>query len=296
MAAMVSARWVLALVPFALLVACGGESFRTEDDETGGTGGSVAGSSGTSHQGGSAGTSDGGSGPGTGGTGVAGSGVGGTGVAGTGAGGAGVAGTGFGGDAGTGNCLAFPTCPAGEVQVPGPDYCTPGEPCRPVALCGYQIWCTVPPSQCDAYPSCDPGDTTLTSPCPPEYSCYERSLCGSTVWCVKAECNPDTEYNRQYLFKTCESIDWDGCTLPNTTMFENECGCGCEQDETCPPHLGCYVKSSATPTPSPGGDDAPAQGGTGSGSGAAPAPPPPVECDPAELARCPFSAYDIIPY
>jgi hypothetical protein len=37
--------------------------------------------------------------------------------------------------------------------------------------------------QCNAYPQCDAGDTSLSAACPPSITCYTRSLCGNTIIC-----------------------------------------------------------------------------------------------------------------
>jgi hypothetical protein len=130
-------------------------------------------------------------------------------------------------------------------------------------------------------PVCDPGDTELSGPCPPDVSCYSRTVCKLSIWCLD-RCNPDTEPNRKYLLKECGPGDMWSCSPPITTSFANECGCGCEQDSTCPPAFYCL----RTPTPVP--QDAapePELPNPGGGSGAAPIP----FCDEAELARCPYS-------
>ncbi|HEY3498446.1 MAG TPA: hypothetical protein VGK73_27320 [Polyangiaceae bacterium] len=284
---MTPARLLAALVPLVVLAACGGESFRDVDDDDGGEGGSSAGRGGGSKGGsGNRGGSDPG---GSGGTGTGGTGTGGTGTAGT----AGTGTAGSAGSAGSGQCLAFPTCLPGERQVPDPSYCLPGEPCIERSICGFTIWCTSP-VQCTAVPVCDEGDTPLMGPCPPDASCYERTVCGSTLWCLDLTCDPETEYNRQYLFSSCNVADWPGCTLPNTTVFENECGCGCEQDPLCPQHLGCYVAGGPLPADSAPAEAPanPAPGSAGAGPGMA---PPPIEpCDPELVARCPFSEYYVM--
>jgi hypothetical protein len=161
--------------------------------------------------------------------------------------------------------------------VDGPEYCNAGAPCQPVSLCGATIWCTGE-AACDAIPFCDAGDTQLMGPCPPDVSCYTRSVCGTTIWCLD-QCNPDTDYNREYLLKECGPGDQWSCPLPNTTSFVSDCGCGCEQDPSCPPTFYCQrllPAEKAAPEPELPDPGAP---------GAAPLP----ICDEAELARCPYS-------
>ncbi|HEY3496706.1 MAG TPA: hypothetical protein VGK73_18530 [Polyangiaceae bacterium] len=281
-------RLGLVLVPFFVFTACGGQSLSDSgDDDDAGTGGTDAGRGGSGRGGGSGSTGKGA----TGGTGQAGDGAGGTGRAGTGAGGTGRAGTGAGGTAqagtgqgGDGCCLAFPVCPDGERQVGSVDECTPGASCHEVTVCCSTIVCTGEIAQCDAYPVCDAGDTQVSGACPAGGSCYTRSLCGTTITCLDSACDPATEYNREYLFEpeACLLADYV-CTTPNTKPFMNDCGCGCEQDSTCPAHLGCYYLEGATDAPPPNERAAPATGGTGSGVVAV--------CNPEDVARCPYSEH-----
>jgi hypothetical protein len=300
-AVMISIRLFVATLPLALLVSCGGESFRGDEEEQGGDGGTMGGRAG---QGGGAGT-------GQGGTGAAGSGSGGSSLAGTGFGGnsagfggTGFAGTGFGGNSyggsfagagagGTGGfagtCTAYPFCQAHEYAVTDPAYCEVGGGCRQVSLCGATIWCTTP-TICNGYPSCDEGDFQLSGACPPGGSCYERTSCGLTITCLVAECYPPAEYNRVYYSEEgCNTLD-EPCTLPNTNQFENACGCGCEQDPSCPQHLYCVHPNP----PQPEAREAPADSAQDPAEprppdGAAPLP----YCDLALLERCPFSEFYI---
>lgn len=287
---MTSRTAILTLV-FASVAACGGQSHVTGDEESGGEGG-------TSGRGGSSatgGTSRGGTG--TGGTGaVGGSGVGGSGAVGgstggTGAVGGSTGGTGavdpVGGSSGTGAsggfagslvcCTAAPTCGPNEYEIRDPSACPPGSMCHAVSVCCSTIWCATRVDQCDAIPTCDVGDTTLDGPCPPDVACYSRTLCDSTVWCID-RCNPETEHHRSYVGKNpeqCQVIDFS-CGGA-TSHFQNECGCGCEQDADCPDVFFCQP---------------PAQDTRGLPAGAAPAPPF-LPCDPAELERCPLTEVSI---
>lgn len=63
-----------------------------------------------------------------------------------------------------------------------------------------------------------------------------------TVGCTKkaCTCDPTTEWWRDYVSTDpmeCQLIDF-ACP-PNTKGFENECGCGCEQDASCPEFFDC---------------------------------------------------------
>jgi len=109
---------------------------------------------------------------------------------------------------------------------------------------------------CLAYPICDPGDRTVAGPdaCSPGASCYPRFMCCTTIWCEKsgaasdgggatdagAACDTTLDPQRHYT-----STDPKGCALLGapcpayTTPFSDACGCGCEQDLTCPAFIDC---------------------------------------------------------
>lgn len=138
-------------------------------------------------------------------------------------------------------CLAMAVCSPGDQQIAGPEACPEGVQCYSNSICCSHVWCAPATVQCAAVPVCDAGDTEITGECPPDLSCYTRTLCGSTINCKRAstDCDPETEYNRNYV------ADAEGCKLikfacqTNTTMFSNACGCGCEQDSTCPEFVDC---------------------------------------------------------
>jgi hypothetical protein len=53
-------------------------------------------------------------------------------------------------------------------------------------------------------------------------------------------CNPTAEYNREYIASSpaiCATLRY--ACADNTTGFENDCGCGCEQDSSCPQYVNC---------------------------------------------------------
>ncbi len=69
-------------------------------------------------------------------------------------------------------------------------------------------------------------------------TCQEDGSVGCTE--LACDCNPDKEWYRKYVSldpKECELIDY-GCP-PNTFGFQNACGCGCEQDPSCPEWFNC---------------------------------------------------------
>ena len=62
------------------------------------------------------------------------------------------------------------------------------------------------------------------------------------VGCTKiaCACDPKAEWYRDYVSTDpaqCQVIDF-ACP-PNTTGFENSCGCGCQQDLSCPEFFNC---------------------------------------------------------
>jgi hypothetical protein len=74
---------------------------------------------------------------------------------------------------------------------------------------------------------------------------------GLVVGCTKKAClcDPVAEaHQRQYIGMSpaaCTLIDF-ACT-GNTTMFGNMCGCGCEQDPSCPDWFNCQPSPDAPP-------------------------------------------------
>jgi hypothetical protein len=61
-------------------------------------------------------------------------------------------------------------------------------------------------------------------------------------------CDPNTEWYRRYFEadpESCALIDYD-CP-PNTFPFSNTCGCGCEQDSSCPEWFDCMPPNPCDP-------------------------------------------------
>lgn len=228
---------LLTLSPL-LLAACGGSTTsgssgsNLDQDGGAGTGGSATGGA---SAGGAGGSSDGG----TGGGGISGS------------GGVGNAGSGTGGELAC--CLAAAVCNEGDEQISGPDQCPADADCYSNSICCSTVWCIRRTFNCFAWPACDLGDQQLDGACPPLAYCYPRSSCGVTITCLDTasaadagaavdggSCNPDAEYNRNYVStdpQQCQVIDY-ACPA-NTTYFGNDCGCGCEQASSCPPSVDC---------------------------------------------------------
>lgn len=84
-------------------------------------------------------------------------------------------------------CLAVPTCQAGEIQV---TKCGSGATCTVRTECGTSIICQKQISNCDAYPACDQGDveTNDLAECnQANVDCYSRTMCGSTITCINVK-------------------------------------------------------------------------------------------------------------
>ncbi|MGC4087148.1 MAG: hypothetical protein QM756_04440 [Polyangiaceae bacterium] len=156
-------------------------------------------------------------------------------------GGKAAAGTPGSGGATGGCCLAAPICDQGDTQV---SQCPANSTCYERSICCSTILCARQTAQCDGIPDCDPGDKQITGECPPSLGCYTRTLCGTTINCIDSACDPDTEYNRHYVARSREScalIDF-ACSA-ETSYFGNDCGCGCEQDPSCPQTVNCQPRS-----------------------------------------------------
>ncbi len=151
-------------------------------------------------------------------------------------------------DADCGPQLGIPNyeCPDGKNWAGPTGECKPSES----GQCGWEvIEC---PAQCEAGDQKDAGDGCNTC------SCTETGLWICTE--MACPCNPQAEWNRQYM-----STNPQECTLLDyacpeyTTQFANECGCGCEQDASCPEWFSCM--------PSPDGN----------------------ACDEDKIKQCPYS-------
>jgi hypothetical protein len=116
-------------------------------------------------------------------------------------------------------------------------------------------------AQCNAFPTCDKGDTPVTGgECPVDSSCYTRTLCGNTIYCADDFCDPESEYNLQYVAMGASCLLADFACPPQTEYFSNQCGCGCQQHASCPPAINCQ-----------------------------PGPDPNPNCSDEILAKCPYS-------
>jgi hypothetical protein len=122
-------------------------------------------------------------------------------------------------------------------------------PAGTMAACTYGICYTVmlpPPPQCvyggadynagDSFPArdgCNTCDCVSNADNTVSVSCTEQA-------CV---CNPDAELYRKYSTTSPDACMTADITCPdNTTMFTNDCGCGCEQSEQCPDVFDCAVQ------------------------------------------------------
>ena len=158
-----------------------------------------------------------------------------------------------------GGCCNLLACPSGHTLVLN-GTCPAGSECYVYQSCCQQVTCARPVVTCDAIPVCDAGDRQISGECPPSVQCYSRTLCGTTINCVSesgaggaggaggASCDPAVEYNRKYVTTrpaTCALIDY-ACPA-STLMFQNECGCGCEQPASCPEWVDCAPRVDMRP-------------------------------------------------
>jgi hypothetical protein len=203
-------------------VACSGSSDDGGSGGSGGTGkagsGAVAGTDTTGGTGGSGGSAlTGGAGGASGGT--AGTAPGGRG----GSGGSGVAGTGV-------CCNAFPTCGPDEREVPTAADCARLPMCHEVSLCCSTIYCSV-----------------LTPGSGGSGGAGGASGTGGAAGASGA-CNPEMEPDRNYVGESRAECMVVRFQCPEyTTMFSNDCGCGCEQDASCPDFVDCMPGSDPKP-------------------------------------------------
>ena len=77
--------------------------------------------------------------------------------------------------------------------------------------------------------------------------CVDTGSGTSAIACTDkaCKCDPSAESYRDYAAtdpEKCMLIDY-GCP-DHTTMFTNECGCGCEQSEECPSYYKCMPDGS----------------------------------------------------
>src|SRR5690606_37854255 len=149
----------------------------------------------------------------------------------------------------TAQCDAFPVCPEGTEQVV---QCPEDARCSSHSICGSTIQCRElenPPS-CGGGPSCPTG-TTEVSECPDSGECESVSFCGTTLFCVAetagGACDPN-DPNREYVaesMEACAGIDFSCDT--GLAGFDDDCGCGCEQDASCPEYVDCMPGSDVDP-------------------------------------------------
>jgi hypothetical protein len=214
----------------------GGGSSGSTTGGSGGTGGASGGSTGGSETGGTGNTGTGGTG-GTGGSGgnaaTGGSSGGSAGGGGSSSGSGGSAGSGgragssnAGGNGGGVCCNAIPTCGIGEREIPTAQQCALLPLCKEVTLCCTTIYCD----------ELTPG------------SGGSSGTGGSAGSGNGSACNAELEPDREYVGESREECMVVRFSCPeNTTMFANDCGCGCEQDESCPDFVDCMPGGNPNP-------------------------------------------------
>jgi hypothetical protein len=145
-------------------------------------------------------------------------------------------------------CLALAICDSGDTQLKDGEACPSGGDCYSRSICCSTVRCMRPAAQCNAIPLCDEGDKQIQGECPPDLRCYTRTLCGTTINCLGSACDRGAEYNRKYAttsHDSCALIDF-ACPA-NTEYFINDCGCGCQQDESCPQFVNCQPRIDDVP-------------------------------------------------
>jgi hypothetical protein len=118
---------------------------------------------------------------------------------------------------------------------------------------------------CNAIPTCGPGEREVSNAtdCSLIPMCHEVSLCCTTIHCAvltpgsggsggagggSGACEPESEPDRDYVGESpaaCMVIRFE-CP-EHTEMFANDCGCGCEQDASCPDFVDCMPGSEPKP-------------------------------------------------
>jgi len=127
--------------------------------------------------------------------------------------------------------------PAGD----GCNGCTCGEDGSVFCTQAYCLTCTYEGQTYAAgasFPALD-GCNTCT--------CYEGGAVGcTTMACLP--CDPEAEWYREYVATSasqCALIDY--VCPENTTYFGNDCGCGCQQDRSCPEWFDCMDPAVCDP-------------------------------------------------
>lgn len=124
---------------------------------------------------------------------------------------------------------------------------------------GGQISCTL----AECAPVCTyGGQTYVEGEVFPALDGCNKCVCesGGLVSCteIACPCDPAKEWWRDYVGDSPAECAIILYTCPeNTQAFSNACGCGCEQDPSCPPTISCK---------------------------------PPGACDPDLIEKCPYSA------
>jgi hypothetical protein len=150
--------------------------------------------------------------------------------------------------------------PSGSPWCPNSNACrydadqrlAPSEPCPANRECYADDWCGqsiqcvkyVDDGTCTEKPSCDPEQVTLSVGCLRGGICETRSACGKSIVCETkhqgdAACNPGLFRHRVFAARaqSCSAIS---IYCPKgSILFSDECGCGCEQPETCPEGVNC---------------------------------------------------------
>jgi len=159
-----------------------------------------------------------------------------------------------GGEPGTGGegpacCLAEAICDEGDLQIESEADCPIGGECYSSTICCSTVWCMEAQALCDAIPTCLEGETEVPE-CPEGSSCVKRALCGTVIICEgpTVVCDVAESVHVHWVAHSaqeCQTIDYE---CPEyTTAFSNECGCGCQQPDTCPESIDCEPGGTVDP-------------------------------------------------
>jgi hypothetical protein len=146
-------------------------------------------------------------------------------------------------------CLAAAICDDNDLQIESEADCPIGADCYSNTICCDTVWCMEEQALCDGIPVCQEGEVEVPA-CPADASCVKRALCGTVIVCQTSpvECDHEANPNLHYVGESAEECQVIDYSCPeHTTGFSNECGCGCEQPDSCPEFVGCLPGGNVDP-------------------------------------------------
>lgn len=135
-------------------------------------------------------------------------------------------------------CGAVPSCNPGDLPLR--DGCPPEHlgTCYTRTLCGSTIYCLSPVGGMGGAPGT--GGVPGHGGAPGVAGEPGHGGAPGSAGAGGVSCDPQSERDRKYVATNpgaCALIDYL-CPV-NTTYFGNDCGCGCEQDASCPDYVDC---------------------------------------------------------